>query len=50
MSGKFFVLTHMAHYLPTIGMEIHVELKTASKMFSSAPNLLGMEQSPNQSD
>ncbi len=48
MSGKFFVLTHMAHYLPTIGMEIHVELKTASKMFSSAPNLLGMEQSPNR--
>lgn len=35
------------HYKVTIGMEIHVELKTESKMFSGAPNRLGMEQKPN---
>jgi aspartyl-tRNA(Asn)/glutamyl-tRNA(Gln) amidotransferase subunit B len=36
-------------YNATIGMEIHVELKTQSKMFSGAPNHLGMERKPNVS-
>ena len=36
-------------YNVTIGMEIHVELKTVSKMFSGAPNHLGMETQPNVS-
>ncbi len=36
-------------YKATIGMEIHVELKTKSKMFSGAPNHLGMEDRPNVS-
>ncbi|MFA6830614.1 MAG: Asp-tRNA(Asn)/Glu-tRNA(Gln) amidotransferase GatCAB subunit B, partial [Bacilli bacterium] len=31
--------------VPTIGVEIHVQLKTQSKMFSKAPNTFG--QSPN---
>ncbi len=36
-------------YKVTIGMEIHVELKTESKMFSAVPNHLGMENEPNVS-
>lgn len=39
----------MGTYKATIGMEIHVELKTKSKMFSDAPNHLGMEEKPNVS-
>lgn len=37
----------MAKYNVTIGMEIHVELKTESKMFTSVPNKLGTENAPN---
>jgi aspartyl-tRNA(Asn)/glutamyl-tRNA(Gln) amidotransferase subunit B len=39
----------MNTYKVTIGMEIHVELKTKTKMFSGAPNHLGMEKTPNVS-
>ncbi len=39
----------MSKYNVTIGMEIHVELKTNSKMFSSAPNKLGTETDANTS-
>jgi aspartyl-tRNA(Asn)/glutamyl-tRNA(Gln) amidotransferase subunit B len=34
-------------YKATIGMEIHVELKTASKMFCGCKNGLGLEKKPN---
>lgn len=34
-------------YKPTIGMEIHAELKTESKMFCSCPNGQGLEKEPN---
>ena len=39
----------MSKYNVTIGMEIHVELKTNSKMFSCAPNKLGTEEDANTS-
>ncbi len=35
-------------YIPTIGMEIHVELATKSKMFCGCPNDKGLEKEPNK--
>ncbi|WP_125609873.1 Asp-tRNA(Asn)/Glu-tRNA(Gln) amidotransferase subunit GatB [Specibacter cremeus] len=37
----------MAKYDPVLGFEVHVELNTATKMFSSAPNVFGDEPNTN---
>jgi len=34
-------------YIPVIGMEVHVELRTKSKMFCSCKNEMGLEKKPN---
>ena len=37
----------VAHFEPVLGFEIHVELNTATKMFSQAPNAFGDEPNTN---
>jgi aspartyl-tRNA(Asn)/glutamyl-tRNA(Gln) amidotransferase subunit B len=37
----------MSKYTPVIGMEVHVELKTKSKMFCDSKNGMGAEREPN---
>lgn len=38
----------MSKYIPVIGMEIHAELKTKSKMFCTCPNGYELSKEPNQ--
>ncbi|MDO8668952.1 MAG: Asp-tRNA(Asn)/Glu-tRNA(Gln) amidotransferase subunit GatB [Candidatus Buchananbacteria bacterium] len=38
----------MAKYIPVIGMEIHAELKTKSKMFCTCPNGYELQKEPNK--
>lgn len=41
---------HLVEWEPVIGLEIHVELNTKSKLFSSAPNRFGDEPNTNITD
>ncbi len=45
--GSFFVIIIMMKYIPTIGLEVHAELKTATKMFCNCKNDAD-ERHPNQ--
>ncbi len=40
-------MKHNHHYIPTIGIEIHVQLKTISKIFCSCANQFGQEPNKN---
>src|ERR1700761_5647349 len=40
-------MTHKSHWETVIGLEIHAELNTKSKLFSSAPNRFGDEPNTN---
>lgn len=37
----------LEHFEPVIGLEVHVELNTKTKMFSTAPNIYGSEPNTN---
>lgn len=43
-------MTHTSHWETIIGLEIHAELNTKSKLFSSAPNRFGDEPNTNISE
>jgi aspartyl-tRNA(Asn)/glutamyl-tRNA(Gln) amidotransferase subunit B len=43
-------MSHSAHWETVIGLEIHAELNTKSKLFSSAPNRFGDEPNTNISE
>ncbi len=45
--GLYRIINTIMEYEPTIGLEIHVELKTKSKMFCNCVNAFGLEKEPN---
>lgn len=46
-AGLIVFINIMNKFTPVIGMEVHAELKTASKMFCDCKNGLGEEKEPN---